>query len=130
MYTRSHTLSTLGSRTASSAGASVINSTEVSMTGALGAHFALYCTTNGSTVTINPTISVYDDAGSAYYSLLTSTITGTGHTVLKLGIGLESTTDIQNDYLPENVRVQITHSTTDAVSYSLEVKKFYGDHSY
>ena len=85
------------------------------MKGALGCHAAFYVSTNGSTVTISPTISKYDEAAGQYYSLVSSTITATGHTVLKLGVGLESTTNIQNDYIPEHTRFNVTHSSTFTV---------------
>jgi len=117
---------TLASRAASSAGAATaLGSTALLTQGAIGMHVAFYVSTNGSTVSINPTLSYYDTAAAQYYSLLTSTITATGHTVLKLGLGLESTSNIQNDYLPDSIKLGVTHSTTDAVTYSMGVSLFY-----
>lgn len=130
MYTRTETLSSAQSLTASTAGGSAYNSTAIDLGGALGAHFVFNLTSNASTANINPTISHYSTAGGIYYSLLTSTISATGATVLKLGIGLESTTNQQNDYLPQKVRLSVTHSTTSAVTYSIGMHKFYSDHSY
>lgn len=118
--------STLASRTVSSAGAATtLGSTNLITNGAIGMHVSFYVSTNGSTVGINPTISYYDEAAAQLYSLLTSTITATGHTVLKLGLGLESTSNIQNDYLPNPIKLGVTHSTTDAVTYSMGVTLFY-----
>lgn len=99
---------------------------------ALGLHLAVYVTSNASTVGITPTIAVEDTYTGAYYTLLTAAaaITSTGHTVLKLGLGLESTSNIQNDYLPQNVRVSMTHSSTSSIAYSAIAKKFYAENEF
>ena len=120
MYIHDATLFSSASRTATT------STTNANISGAIGAHLLINVSA-GTTGGITPKIEGYDPVSATYYNLLTGTaITSTGHTVLRVGIGLESAANtIANEYLPEDVKVTVTHATTGAYTYTIVLRKFF-----
>lgn len=120
MFTRSHTIYASTDRTAAPT-AAIINTGQ-----AIGVHVGIHITSNASTVSVTPTFSIEGISTSSFYTVLTgSAATTAGYKIYKYGLDLESTNNIQRDYLPEDLRLSLAHSSTASVAYSVICKKFY-----
>jgi len=88
---------------------------------ATGAHFIINVSALSDTPSIVVTVQGLDDASDTYYDVLISTaITTTGTTVLKVHPGISPIVNgSANDMLPRTYRVSVTHADTDSITYSV-----------
>ena len=93
---------------------------------AVGLHIIIDVTAIAATPSVVPTIQFFDAISQKAYTVLTgAAITGTGTTVLKIGPDIASVTNIAlQDYVPEMIRVTMTHADTDSITYSVATKIF------
>jgi len=84
--------------------------------------FVVVDVTAGTTLSIVPTIDGWDELSQKWFNLLTgASITGVvAARVLRVGPGLVAAANLTaNDYLPETVRVVMTHSNANSATYSV-----------
>ena len=75
-----------------------------------------------ATPSVVPTIDGYDSTSDTWFNLLTgAAITdANGDVRLRVGNGLPVTANVSaNDYLPDRVRVVMTHGDADSITYSV-----------
>lgn len=91
-----------------------------------GVHVIIDVTAASATPSVTPTIDAYDDLSASWYNLLTgAAITGTGTTVLRIGPDIVDEANLQaNDYLPDDIRVTMTHGDTDSITYTVNCRLF------
>lgn len=95
-------------------------SADVYRTNELKAHFIIVVT--GGSGTLVPTIQGKDYVNNYYVLLQGNTISGTGTTVLKIGLGLAvSPNNVTADYLPDVYRVCVTASGNLAYGVTLNM---------
>lgn len=76
-------------------------------------------TTFSATPSVVATVDGVDSLSGQYFNLLTSAaMTNTTTRVLQLGPGLSSSASTSNAFLPDQVRVTLTHGDNDAITYS------------
>ncbi len=86
-----------------------------------GAHVVLDMTAVSGTPSITVTIEGKDNVSGKYYPILVSgAITAVSTNVLQVYPGVAETANVnESSFLPTNWRITVTHSTTDAVTYSV-----------
>lgn len=76
-------------------------------------------TTYSATPSVVATIDGYDSLSGKYFNLATSAaMTNTTTRVLSVGPALTASATMSNSYLPDQVRVTLTHGDNDAITYS------------
>lgn len=96
-------------------------SAEQGNTGYRGGHIIIDVTAVSGSPSLTFTVQGYDaTSGKTYTILASAAITSTGTTVLKVYPGLTAAANAAaNDVLPDNWRVNVTHGTSDSVTYSV-----------
>ena len=86
-----------------------------------GIHVIVDVTAYPAAASIEVHIQAQDQTSGDWYDLLVSSaITATGTTVLKVGPGITpSPNAAANDMLPENIRVRVVHTDADSITYSV-----------
>jgi hypothetical protein len=67
------------------------------------------------------TVDGYDSTSNTWFNLITSAaVTNTSSRVLEVGPGLTAATNlVVNKYLPDTLRVVMTHGDADAITYTV-----------
>ena len=86
-------------------------------------HLIIDVTAIAASPSVVPTIDGYDSLSGKYYNLLTGVaITATGTTVLKIGPGMSASANaVAADFLPNTVRLTMTHGDSDSATYTVAV---------
>ncbi len=86
-----------------------------------GAHIVLDMTAVSGTPSITFTVEGKDKISGKYYPILTSaTITTVSTNVIQVYPGIPAVANVtESSILPTNWRITVTHSTADAVTYSV-----------
>lgn len=77
-------------------------------------------TTFSATPSVVATVDGFDSLSGQYFNLVTSAAcTNTVTRVLQVGPALTASASASNAYLPDQVRVTMTHGDNDAITYSV-----------
>lgn len=86
---------------------------------------ALYVVFDATAITATPsivcTVDGYDSLSNSYWNLLTGAAVATAvKTVYRIGAGLTAAANLTVlDYLPDTVRITMTHGDADSITYSV-----------
>lgn len=119
MYNRSVTALTLTAQ-----GAATSNGPDIDNSGGRHAVVVVDITVAGGSPTVTFTVQGKDDASGKYYTILaTTSLTGTGTTVLRIGPGITASANAAvNDILPKTFRVAyVVGGTTPAITATVGV---------
>lgn len=88
---------------------------------ASGLYFVIDATAIAATPSVVPTIDMVDSVSGKFVNLLTgAAITAVSTTLLKIGRGLTAAANLAVlDFLPDQVRVTMTHGDADSITYSV-----------
>lgn len=94
--------------------------TEIAFGGNSGL-FIVNVTAISATPSVVFTIEGIDPATGTKYNILTSAaVTATGQTVLRVFPGATASTNlVANDFLPDNINLNIAHADADSITYSV-----------